>query len=94
MKTIGIDIGTTTIGAVVMDTQDKRLLTSVTIPNGSFIKTACEWERIQDVGLLMKKAKELLDSLLEEYPDTKTIGLTGQMHGILYTDINGQCISP
>lgn len=94
MKTIGIDIGTTTIGAVVMDTQDKRFLTSVTIPNGSFIKTACEWERIQDVGLLMKKAKELLDSLLEEYPDTKTIGLTGQMHGILYTDITGQCISP
>ena len=94
MKTIGIDIGTTTIGAVVMDTKDKRLLASKTIPNGSFIKTSFEWERIQDVELLMEKAKGLLDIFLEEYPDTKVIGLTGQMHGIVYTDKEGRYISP
>lgn len=94
MKTIGIDIGTTTISAVVMDTENKKLLAARTVPNGSFIQTAYEWERIQDVNLLMKKAKELLDELLLQYPDIEVIGLTGQMHGILYTDKEGQCISP
>lgn len=94
MKTIGIDIGTTTISAVVMDTENKKLLTSRTVANGSFIQTAYEWERIQDVNLLIKKAKELLDELLQQYPDTEAIGLTGQMHGILYTNKEGQCISP
>lgn len=94
MKTIGIDIGTTTISAVVMDTEKRELLTSRTVPNGSFIQTEHEWERIQDVHLLMKKAKELLDELLQQYPDIEAIGLTGQMHGILYTDKEGQCISP
>lgn len=94
MKTIGIDIGTTTISAVVMDTDKKKLLDAGNVPNGSFIRTEREWERIQDVDLLMKKAKKLLDELLEQHPDTEAIGLTGQMHGILYTDREGQCISP
>ena len=94
MKTIGIDIGTTTISAVVMDTERKRLLEAKTVPNGSFIRTKRDWERIQDVSLLMKKAKDILDQLLEQHSDIEAIGLTGQMHGILYTDGEGRCISP
>ena len=54
MKTIGIDIGTTTISAVVMDTEKRELLTSRTVPNGSFIQTAYEWERIQDANIVKK----------------------------------------
>ena len=42
MKTIGIDIGTTTISAVVMDTEKRKLLASKTVPNGSFIRTERE----------------------------------------------------
>ena len=76
MKTIGIDIGTTTISAVVMDTEKRKLLASKTVPNGSFIRTEREWERIQDVKLLMKKAKEILDELILQHPDTEAIGLT------------------
>lgn len=94
MKTIGIDIGTTTISAVVMDTEKRELLTSRTVPNGSFIGTEHEWERIQDANLLIKKAVTILDDLLERNPDIKAIGLTGQMHGILYTDEEGRCVSP
>lgn len=94
MKTIGIDIGTTTISAVVMDTEKRKFLTSRTVPNGSFIETEHEWERIQDANLLIEKAAAILDELLEQYPDTKAIGLTGQMHGILYTDEEGKCVSP
>jgi sugar (pentulose or hexulose) kinase len=93
LKTIGIDIGTTTISAVVMDTEKKQLLAIRTVPNNSFLRTKQEWERIQDGELLVKKARILLDELLEQYPFVEAIGLTGQMHGILYTDEEGQAVS-
>ena len=94
MKTIGLDIGTTSISAVVMDTDSRDILTSRTIPNGSFIATRNEWERIQDVSKLTARAEELLEELLNENPDVETIGLTGQMHGIVYLDQEGSPLSP
>jgi len=97
MKAIGIDIGTTTISGVVLDnkTEEKsRTLESKTIENGSFITTANEWEKIQDAELIARKAQGLLDYFLDKYPDVQKIGLTGQMHGIVYIDKDGKCISP
>lgn len=94
MKAIGIDIGTTTISGVVFDDSQERVLKALTVQNGSFIRTEHEWERIQDVEIIIEKAKNVLDELLKLYPDTGTIGLTGQMHGILYVDDGGKCCSP
>ena len=94
MKTIGLDIGTTTISAVVMDNQNHSVVQARTIANGSFIDNGNEWERIQDVTVIIPKAKALLDELLEVHTDVKAIGLTGQMHGILYLNDEGRCISP
>ena len=56
--------------------------------------TANEWEKIQDAGAIVKKAEKLLDDLLDKYPQTERIGLTGQMHGIVYIDQTGTCVSP
>ena len=36
----------------------------------------------------------LLDYFLEKYPHVERIGLTGQMHGIVYVDKEGNCVSP
>lgn len=94
MRTIGLDIGTTTISAVVLDGKSREVLRSVTIENGSFIRTGREWERIQDAGHIVEKAKKVLDDLLDTYPDITSIGLTGQMHGILYVDLDGRVVSP
>ena len=94
MKTIGLDIGTTSISAVVLDTGLQTVLTSRTIPNGSFIKTENDWERIQDASVLADKAVRLLEELVSENPDVEAIGLTGQMHGIVYLDPEGQALSP
>ena len=94
MKTIGIDIGTTTISAVVLETEEERVLEARTIQNGSFIKTEHEWEKIQDASMIISKSSAVLDDLLNRYPDTVSIGLTGQMHGIVYVDGEGSCISP
>ena len=97
MKTAGIDIGTTTISGVVLEKEiggQVKILEAKTIENGCFIKTENEWERIQYVRGIVKRAVNLLDYFLEKYPDVERIGLTGQMHGIVYVDKEGNCVSP
>lgn len=92
MKVIGIDIGTTTISGVVLD--DTGVLEARTIENSCFIQTEKEWERIQNAEEIVKKAGALLDELLGRHSDTKRIGLTGQMHGIVYFNQDGISVSP
>ena len=97
MKAIGIDIGTTTISGVVVEVDERRHSTVIearTIQNGSFIGTSNEWERIQDAEKIIQKAKVVVDEFIDKYPDAHNIGLTGQMHGIVYVDKEGNCVSP
>ena len=94
MKAIGIDIGTTTISGVVLDVAKRQVLESRTVRNGSFIKTEHECERIQDVDVILDKAVGLVKELLACCPEAGAVGLTGQMHGIIYLDRNGRHVSP
>ncbi len=94
MKAIGIDIGTTTISGIVLDTEKRQMLEARTVQNGSFIKTEHEWERIQDVDVILDKAEDLVKELLACCPEADVIGLTGQMHGIVYLNRNGRHVSP
>ena len=94
MKAIGIDIGTTTISVVAIDCENMQMIQRETIANDCWTETANEWERIQDGDRICGKARQLLDLLLHRYPDTGAIGLTGQMHGILYVDGEGRAASP
>ncbi len=92
MKTLGLDIGTTTISAVVYDS-NMGVLTSRTVSNDSFL-TGQSWERIQDPGVICEKSLSVVRELLSLYPDVSAIGLSGQMHGILYLDESGDPVSP
>lgn len=94
MKALGLDIGTTTISAVVVGMEEREILKAYTIPNGSFIETDLPWEKIQDPDKIMQKALGLLEEILQEHQDIGVIGLTGQMHGIVYLDETGKHISP
>ncbi|MDO4466731.1 MAG: FGGY family carbohydrate kinase [Bacillota bacterium] len=93
MKTIGIDIGTTSISGVVYDLERNKVIHSLSKEHQSSINTDKEWEKIQDVNILVQISKSILDILLEKTPDCVGIGLTGQMHGILYVDSDGKAIS-
>ena len=94
MKSIGIDIGTTTISGVVYDSERDEIVESSTVANDYFIHRENDWERIQDAGGIVKKASRVLDSLLDAHGPVSSIGLTGQMHGIVYTDKDGKAVSP
>lgn len=94
MKAVGLDIGTTTISAVVAGIENGHLERTYTIENNSFVKTKYSWEKIQDPEKIVKKVKRLLDEIIAANHDIQVIGLTGQMHGILYVDKEGKAISP
>ncbi len=92
MKAIGIDIGTTSICGVIIDTDSAGILKSVTKNSNAFITNCRDFEKIQDVDKIISLAFEILDGLMTE--DVKVIGVTGQMHGIVYTDKDGNAVSP
>ena len=94
MKSLGIDIGTTTISAAVIDPAANTVLTTRTVPNDSFIRTERSWEKIQDAEKICAKVFGLADELLKTHQEIESIGLTGQMHGIVYVDRQGECLGP
>lgn len=91
--TCGIDIGTTTLSAVVLDITQGKQIEAFTRVHGADIVTDKGHERMQDAERIISLSTELLDDLLGKYPDITAIGVTGQMHGIVYTDKEGRACS-
>jgi len=92
MKAIGIDIGTTSVCGVVVDVDSGKVIDSVTRNSDAFIETPNTWEKIQSVDKIIAIAKEILDGFMDK--DIVSIGVTGQMHGMVYTNREGWAISP
>lgn len=92
MKILGLDIGTTTVSAVVMEAG--QVLFSLTRPNDSFLPGCRSWEKLQDPEAIRKTALSAVDTLFDMFPDIVGIGVTGQMHGIVYLDRHGRPVSP
>ena len=90
---IGIDIGTTSLCAVVLDIRNRTVLKAITVPNGTDIPGEYPWQRCQQPDVIVEKCKTILDQLLGEFGPVQTIGVTGQMHGILYYDAEGRAVS-
>lgn len=96
MYSIGIDIGTTSICAVLMNSQTGKIITTATHQNDSFIPTPNVWEKIQDVAVIEEKVSEVISHLFMNKPDGEvdSIGISNQMHGIMYYDADGNAVSP
>lgn len=94
MKAIGLDIGTTTVCGVLVDAKTGELLDAKTLTNDSVIESVHTYERTQDADKILVKYKNILEEYLSEQEDIVSIGVTGQMHGIVYVDENGVAVSP
>lgn len=92
MKLLGLDIGTTTVSAVVVEAG--AVLSALTLPNGAFLPSDHGWEKIQDPAYIRRTAFQAVEALLERHPDVERIGVTGQMHGIVYLNAGGEPVSP
>ena len=88
---VGIDIGTTTISLAIYDLDNISQLETYTLPHNSYTKAGDFSE--QDAKAIIEKAKKLLFHILDSYKNIVSIGITGQMHGIVYMDSNGKAVS-
>ena len=91
---IGLDIGTTSISIAVLNTATGKTIYTDSKNHGAFIPNPEDFFREQDPNILFDIAKNLLDEALGRFFPIGSIGLAGQMHGILYVDENGNAISP
>jgi len=93
MKALGLDIGTTTLCLTVIDAKAGSCIDSTTVPNDSFI-AGRDFERLQDPSVILRKVFELVNTAAVKYNDIVSLGVTGQMHGIVYLDANGEAAGP
>ena len=92
MNILGIDIGTTTVTCLMLDTRKKQVIGSCTLKNDSFIEGKA-FERLQDPEAIINTVKKGINEVCCDLsPDA--IGVTGQMHGILYLDKAHKPCSP
>lgn len=92
MKILGIDIGTTTITALLLDADSRSVIKSCTLKNDSFIEGK-SFEKLQNPEIIINTVKSAVKDVTADYtPDC--IGVTGQMHGILYLDKDRKPCSP
>ena len=94
MYVMGLDIGTTSISGVVLDGDTGTVLETVSRSNGKFLPAAHPWERTQDAAAIWQSVSEIAEQLTKAYAPLSCIGVTGQMHGIVYVDKNGSLLSP
>ncbi len=90
---VGLDIGTTTVSAIVIDSGTGEVLNIDNVPNDSKITSENSWEFIQSPNRIWEIVKNLLDEILANY-SVSSIGVTGQMHGILLISPDGEALSP
>lgn len=81
---VGIDIGTTTVSASIYDIDNKEQIEAYSLAHNSSVDI--EEFSEQDVSIILGKAKKLLFHILDTYKGVVSIGITGQMHGIVYLD--------
>lgn len=90
---LGIDIGTTTLSAALIDITHRRQLESYTLANDSTMPGK-PYEHMQNARRITERVTRLIDALSARYPHIRAIGVTSQMHGIVYTDADGAILSP
>ena len=94
MNAIGLDIGTTTISAVVIDSATGEIRQVRTISNDSDLPGDVPGGRLQNAHVIVDKVLALTDELAASHGPICSIGIDGQMHGVVYLDAAGTAVSP
>ncbi|MBR5743566.1 MAG: sugar kinase, partial [Clostridia bacterium] len=87
---LGLDLGTTTVSASLVFPGGRRA-EAASLPHGA---GAGQEPGCQDPEKLLAAARTLLEGFWEGYGKVVSVGVTGQMHGILYLDGDGKPLSP
>lgn len=90
---LGIDIGTTSISVSLARTDGFGQIEAYCIPGACDAEKTAPFAREQRVDVIIDKVMRIAESLTRANPEISVIGLTGQMHGIVYLDAEGCAVS-
>lgn len=93
MYMAGIDIGTTSIGVVIVSASGETV-SVVTKANDSELRSKRSSERIQEPERIVAIVRELIAGCEPYWKDVSAIGISCQMHGMLYVNRAGRSVSP
>lgn len=91
--TLGIDTGTTSVSIAVLS-EAREVIDSITVNHEAFIPGDFPESRVQSPERIREIVMASLESLTQKYGQPSAIGFTGQMHGILYVNSEGESVSP
>lgn len=94
MYLAGIDIGTTSICLLVTSAEDGSVVRMVSKMNDAALPSMQFWERTQNADRIVQLAQSLIEECQDDWREVEAIGISCQMHGVLYVDHEGQAVSP
>lgn len=92
MRVAGVDIGTTSIGYAVRDTIVEQPIAVHSFAHHAALPAP--HDTCQDVARLYRGVVGCIENITKEWKGVTAITITGQMHGILYIDRDGNACSP
>jgi sedoheptulokinase len=93
MKALSLDIGTSKICALLLDA-GSGTVPEVLYRDNSFMPPEHPWDRSQDPEAVAGIVEELFTEMTRRFGPVDCVGLSSQMHGILYVDSSGRALSP
>jgi sedoheptulokinase len=93
MRSLSFDIGTSKICGMVFDSESGNIPETLHSDN-PFIKGGRAWEHIQDGEAVFQIVRDMQKTLTKKYAPISCIGISAQMHGIMYVDSKGRAVSP
>ena len=94
MRFLGVDLGTTSLSAAMIDLETGKVLATRNRAHHAEVAPDAPGAHAQDPDALVAGARALIELCQTEFGDLAGIGVTGQMHGILYIDAGGRAVSP
>jgi len=91
---LGIDIGTTSISAVLISPTDGSNIITHFSAHGAEISPDIHGGHLQNPTVILSAAAALIDKMINETEDIRAIGVTGQMHSVSLVDDNGRAVTP
>ena len=90
---LGVDVGTTTLSLIVSDAQTGAVVYRMTVLNDSRLPQA-EGQSLQSAERIAELTLDAVASLRDAFPGICAIGVTGQMHGVVLLNGQGEAVSP
>ncbi len=88
---LGVDIGTTTLSLILFDAASCAIVHQQTLSNDCGLPGS---QSVQDPRRIADLAVDAVASVLDVFPNVSAIGVTGQMHGVVCLDEDGEPVSP